>query len=290
MLLKKAKLPTESCAELVQQKLNGGHKIRPFPNSVNRLLAVINNSETPVTTFAEIIESDVALSTRVLRMVNSSLYGFDSEVTSVRQAVSILGQRALKNLALTYAGSSIVTGDGKTQKQVEMLWSHSLGCATVARILADEVRSINSDEAFLAGIFHDIGKLFFLDVIPDEYSEVFEEFHGAELSEQEEKLCGLPHTEAGLQLTVTWPLSDEVKGVIRYHHEPEADTSNREFTTLIYKANTISRLFGIGSPPIEMDVIPENIYQYLELDEEQVASLVEEAKNSFAETKQVFSK
>ena len=142
-----------SLVELIHKKLDDGHEIRPFPDAVSRLLSAIKDPNANAKTFENIVESDVALSTRVLKMVNSPLYGFSNEVHSIRQAVTLLGQKPLKNLALTYAGAAIISGDSKTKDHYEALWNHSLGCATVARIMANSVTSVDSDDAFLAGIF-----------------------------------------------------------------------------------------------------------------------------------------
>ena len=85
------------------------------------------------------------------------------------------------------------------EKQREELWNHSLGCATVARLLTDYVPNVAADDAFLAGILHDIGKLLLYDVVPEEYQKMVLSYHGNELIQQELFLLDVSHAEIGLQ-------------------------------------------------------------------------------------------
>jgi len=274
---------------LIQKKLDDGHEIRPFPTAVNHLLAAIKNPKSDAKTFADIVKLDAALSTRVLRMVNSPLYGFSNEVQTLRQAVALLGQRPLRNLALTYAGASIISGKHDTKEHSEALWNHSLGCATVAGILADSVTSVSSDDAFLAGIFHDIGKLFFLDFMPTEYSKLISSTSGAALLDEEAELFGMTHQEVGLRLTVTWPLPDEIKGSIRYHHEPEADASKKELSAIIHVADGLSRSAGIGSIADQEICVAKTADEYFGLSEDALDSITANSRRTLEETMQAFS-
>ena len=119
--------------DLVQKKLNEGHEIRPFPAAVSQLLTAIKDPDADAGMFEKIIEQDAGLSTRILRMVNSPVYGYSKEIHSIRQSVTLIGQNRLKSLALTYAGTAIVSSQADAGNAGKSLWEHSLGCATVAR-------------------------------------------------------------------------------------------------------------------------------------------------------------
>lgn len=287
MLTKKKK---QTAAEAVEIALANEHEIRPFPDSINRLIEAMKRPDSNAQTLADIIELDIAFSTRILRVVNSPMFGMANEIRSVRQATAILGQKALKNLALSYAGSQIISGDGTAKAERAALWEHSLGCATVARTLCDVVPGINPDDAFLAGVFHDIGKLLFLEVIPHEYGSLDAlATGGRELQEQETELCGCLHTQAGLKLTVSWPLPDSVKAAVHYHHDPEQDFEDSGLTQLIHVANGLTRLVGIGSPKSNAAFALDKAEEYFSLTQDQIQDVLVRASEVFSETRQSYS-
>lgn len=285
------KLTSDSnISERVHKKLDEGYEVRPFPTVVSRLLSAIKDPSADSGTFAEIVEMDMALSTRILKMVNSPIYGFNHKVRSVKQAITALGHQPLKNLALTFAGTSIIGGKGRTKSQHKALWNHSLGCATVAKIMTRSIHAICPDNAFLAGIFHDIGKIFYLDVIPDEYSPLVESKWDVELQSEELELLDSTHTEVGLKLAITWPLPDEIKGVIRYHHDPEEEPSENELTRLIHVADGIARYFGIGSPCHRDDRYLQRADDYFGIGDTVVDMMRGDAVRGFNETQRLFNR
>ena len=282
----KKKTPTETVAEALASE----HEIRPFPDSINRLIEAMKRPDSDAQTLADIIEVDIAFSTKILKLVNSPVYGIANHVRSVRQAATILGHKSLKNLALSYAGSQIISGEGNAKKERAALWEHSLGCATVARNLAEIVPSVNTDDAFLAGVFHDIGKLFFLEVIPEEYASLEAISTGGEaLLQQENELCECTHTLAGRKLTVSWPLPDAVKAAINYHPNPEGDTEDDGLTKLVNVSNGLARSAGIGSKHSECAEALRKAVEYFSLQPEQVFDVVEQSVEAFNEIRQSYA-
>lgn len=271
-----------SLAETVQEKLDGGHVIRPFPDSVSRLLTAFKDADADVNTFSKIIELDVGLCSRILRMVNSPLFGIPNNINSITHAIGILGIQPLKSVALTYVGSSLLFGEGKARAHRQALWNHSMGVATVARVMANSISGIDSDEAFLAGIFHDIGKLFFLDVAPEEYLQLTPSSDGGRaLLRAESDLFGIDHQEAGLKMTLEWPLPDEIRGVIRYHHEPEFDASNSVLSEVIHISNGLARSIGLGSRPNPTISLADRATETFGIDEETLDKIRTDAIETF---------
>lgn len=283
------KKKTKTATEIVEEALASEHDIRPFPDSINRLIEAMKQPDSDAQTLADIIEVDIAFSTRILRVVNSPMFGIANHVRSVRQAATILGHKALKNLALSYAGAQIISGDGKAKEERAALWEHSLGCATVARNLSALIPSIDADEAFLAAVFHDIGKLFFLEVIPAEYAELSAlATGGPELLAQENALCGCTHTQAGLRLTVSWPLPDTVKAAINYHPDPTMDTEDNALSKLVQVANGLARSAGIGSTHCECEASLVQAEEYFGLQPDKVHEVMEQSVEAFNEIRQSY--
>ena len=132
---------------LVRQRVKEKQEVRPFPAAVTQLLAACDDGNTTTKTFEEIIECDAALAGRLLKLANSPLYGCSSEIRSIAHAAAILGIRNLKRLALTVAGGTLFN-DGSSEPSTlqRSLWSHSLGCATVARLISRLSGAIAPDE------------------------------------------------------------------------------------------------------------------------------------------------
>ncbi len=267
----------------VQEYLAECPEVRPFPASVTQLLAACQDANANAEKFVRIIECDPGLAVRVLRMANSPLYGFANEVRSINHAISILGIRQLKNLALVVAGRAMFSEGSTAAKERQDLWNHSLGCAAVARVLAKSVSTVSPEDAFLAGIFHDVGKLFLYDVVADEYAQMASLYIGEKLATEERFVFGINHQEIGLKAAHAWGLPEDVKAVIGHHHQPEASPIHSDLVTVVHFSNRLARAWGIGSEvATDSDIFAQTAEQ-LVLDEELLASVKEQVHEAFDE-------
>lgn len=256
--------------------------IRPFPTVVNRLLLALQNPNSTPDTFAEIIECDAGLAARLLKMTNSPLYGLRHTIQSIGHACSMLGRRPLKTLALSLAAASMFNDDRPGRDERAVLWRHSLGCATTARLLARHT-SLSPDSAFLAGIFHDIGKLVFYDVVPKDYARIARFKVGRALAEEELKEFAISHGQIGLRSAHAWNMAEEVKVAIGYLHFPENAPNHSQFVLLVSLADAVSRNWGIGSTQMtHLDL--SKAMRSLKLNEAILPGLVEEARTIYQET------
>lgn len=178
------------------------------------------------------------------------------------------------------------SGD-RAQDQRIRLWQHSVGCAVVARSVADHVEGVDKDEAFLAGVFHDVGKLLFYDIIPDEYSEVDASFIGGNLVEEEEFLFGTTHEKVGLASADAWELPNEIKTAIGWHHRPEIAENCPTFAQVIHTANSLARHWGVGSEATPQEDLTDVFASNLQLTEELLETVENEARRAFDETMEV---
>lgn len=175
-------------------------------------------------------------------------------------------------------------GDG-ANKQRQQLWSHSVGCAVVARILAKHVPGVDMDDAFFGGVFHDVGKLLFYDVIPDEYSEIKASFKGLSLVQEENFLMGTAHEEIGLASASSWELPDEVKATVGWHHRPEQATVCSEYAVVASLADSMAKHWGIGSEAMMLySETQDALRNDYGLTDDQLEAIEVEARKSFEET------
>ena len=241
----------------IAERLRKSPEVRPFPAAVAQLTSACQDPNTDIRTFESIIECDAALSGKLLRMANSPLFCPAGQVKTISHAVALLGIRKLKSVAMSVAGSAMFSSGSQAQDQRRYLWNHSVGCAVVAQCVARHVPDVEPDEAFLAGVFHDIGKLLFYDTIPDEYSEVDAEFNGERLVEEEDFLFGTTHELVGLASADSWKLPSEIRSAIGWHHRPAESESCPAYAQVINLADRLAKLWGIGSDVMSKDELQD---------------------------------
>ena len=270
-------------AKRINERLRNSPEVRPFPAAVTQLMSACQDDHSDSRKFEAIIECDPVLSATILRMANSPLFCVSHSVTNIAHAVSILGLRKLKSVAMSVAGAAIFSEGNSAREERRQLWDHSIGCGVVARCVARHMPSVDEDDAFLAGVFHDIGKLFFYDVIPDEYRHIDNSYTGRQLVELETQLVGTTHESVGLMTTATWELPEEIRSAIGFHHRPEESKVHPEFAHVAHAADRLAREWGIGSdarPEADLD----GIATQLKLSQTQLEEIRADALPTFNDT------
>lgn len=273
-----------SHGDAIRETLQSKPEVRPFPAAVTQLLAAVQNPEATAMTFASIIECDAALSTRLLRIANSPLYGFRNEVRSIAHASSVVGSRGLRVLALSAAAAAMFSQGEAANEHRKRVWKSSLAAGVVARKLAPMYAKIDADEAFLACVFHDVGRVFLFDHFPTEYSTLCEQSRGDDLIEHEKLEFGWTHSEIGLVSARSWSLSENVQAAIGFHHAPEDAPCHSEFVTLISLANKLSEIWGVGQTAVAEPEYSASILARDEFDEASLCQLQTESHQSYADT------
>jgi len=200
-------------------KLPWAHlRIPPFPQVAIRILQLSENELTPMRQLSALISSEPAFSTEVLTIANSAMYPHRFPITSVLQAIAVLGTNSLKGLCLT-VGVRAYLGSSLHNQSLRAIWRHSMACGLIAHQLA-EAGTIDKDAAYSAGVMHDIGRLALAVISPQKYAALLEKHHGSPVSalEAERELFGFDHCEAGRHLVADWKLPPNFKAVVSAHH------------------------------------------------------------------------
>ncbi len=218
---------------------------------IAKMVEMLDSQEASPKELADLIEQDQSILSAILKLVNSAFYGFPRKITSVHQAVVILGFGTVKSIAL---GASIFKAKPrKGAKEVfdrSALWVHSLGVATASKLIAKKIGHHDTDEAFVAGLLHDVGKVVFDTQFPSEFSEVVEktEDENILLLEAEREILGLDHAEAGQILLFKWQLPLPVVNAVGFHHDLEkAPATYLKLAAIVHLADIICRKLKIGS-------------------------------------------
>jgi len=258
-----------------------------LPEIYLRLQQTIDDPEHSREQIAEIIAYDPSLSARVLRIANSSYYGFAREIETVSIAVGIIGELDLRNLVL----ATTVVGSMSALKyrgiNIDEFWLHSLRCGITARLVAKTIGGSEPEILFLAGMLHDIGILVIYQqdkVLADAVKRQIEEQH--QLRDQAEReLMGFDHAEVGALLIEAWGLSVTLSELTRCHHQYQLARTNQQATMILALANllTSSDLVRDG----EYDSRHEFLIGKLELDENNLAEIVETSGQQCEEVKSI---
>jgi HD-like signal output (HDOD) protein len=222
----------EHCRERAVRVLG---TLPPFSPILNQLLADLGNENASYGKLSDLIEKDPVIAGNVLRLVNSGLYGRRATINSVRNAVSVLGLNRLRNtvlgLSVSRMWSHVKAADGFSAARLNL---HSVATAILADQLAGMTSVFYPEGAFLAGLFHDLGKMLIAVGMPEDYGHIQYRYKSNErtLRECEHDVVGMTHEELSALAASSWNLPEPIHAAILYHHKPEADTLTSNATTL----------------------------------------------------------
>ena len=216
----------------------------PLPEVTRQLMSVLNNDNASANDVAKVLSSDQALAGKVLKLVNSSFYGVPKEVTTISRAVVILGFTGIRNLAL---GFGSVEALQKLGDKVDMseFWNHALANGAACQALVPHLnRRIDPEEAFIAGLMHDIGAYVLATAVPDIYAPILADTAGDRLVREAEEI-GLTHAQVGQGLLQYWQLPDPFCDAARFHHDvARATDGERPLTNLVALADVMAIIHG----------------------------------------------
>lgn len=231
----------------IRARVEGLTKVVTIPAGVDRIIAKINGGTATAAEIAADIGEDQALAAKVLKLVNSGLYGFRRPITTITHALVMLGLDVVKNLVLTASVMDLVDA---MNRMMAGLWLHSIGTARAASAIAERLGAPSPEEHALAGLLHDVGKVVIAQVFPAEAQRItalVAERHCLQV-DAEHELLGVTHAEVGFWLLRKWALPDKLVYPIAYHHafHPRRDHADR--TAIVHVADILCRAMAIGYP------------------------------------------
>ena len=221
-----------------------------LPRTVFRITEMVNNPRSSARDLAQVITDDQVLTARLLRLVNSSFYGFPQRITTVTRAIVLLGFDAIRHLLLTTSVFDIFSDHNKDLTAArENRWDHVLGCAVAAKVIGKHIRHDKIEELFVCALLHDIGKIVLMVYAPEDYEAVtrLAAQRGGLLIEAEEELLGYTHVETGRLLAERWNLPTMVAEVIYAHHTPDTAGDYVREAAVVHLADIFCRALAHGS-------------------------------------------
>jgi len=214
-----------------------------LPQILLKLMETCSREDATVNELAKIVAKDPSLSSKILKLVNSAYYNLPQKIHNFEQAISLLGMEAIKNLALSASVYQVFDDMEKNSRfDLRKYWFHSLQCAVLANMIAKRIAYPFCEEAFVAGLLHDVGKLVLWKNYPEAYAKVLADVQkGDTLIHAEDRILGFNHAAAGACLIEHWQMEAFIADAFLYHHEPMGRILNAlPMVKIVYVANCLS--------------------------------------------------
>jgi putative nucleotidyltransferase with HDIG domain len=267
--------------------LNKVKNLPPISQAALKLVNLLEQASISNDEIVQVIKCDNVLTAKLLRACNSPYFGLDEPVTSVDQAVFLLGHQQILHIVLTLAfGSAMVVPLPGYAVEANELWRHSLLTATAAEIVAADAYELNVEApvAFTVGLLHDIGKLALSQALTPEIQHEIRQLvegQGCSRSEAEKKVMGADHSEIGACLLRSWNLPEDILEAVGNHHQPICEPRPK-LSVVTHVANCLAHLAGSapGWDGYAIRVDPKAI-AVLHLDEARLEAWVASVRDAF---------
>ena len=225
----------------------------PMPHVASRAISMVENPATTAPELTELLSSDTALAARVLKIANSAMFSRQREITTLNQAIMIIGFKALKGIIVAATLRQLNKSFGNLEK---LVWENSMCSATCATVVAKKLKKRYVEEIFLLGLLHSLGQIVFM-AQPDtqkEYKKVLKTISDEHLDyvSAEDKVFGFSHPLIGALVAKKWNFSADTCQVILHYKDAleseKPDGELEEKTALVQFADLISHAAGVGSP------------------------------------------
>lgn len=216
------------------------------PHVARQVMAKTADPDVSAQDLKKVISADQQLAAKILRVANSSFYGGYRSVANLSDAIVLLGFKTIKNLVIASAVKSLCGSSGFVEN---LLWQHSVGSAIGSQIISRKIKFAQAEEAFLAGLMHDIGKVVFQMQAPDAMLEVTQQHYNDpefDLARVEQERFGTGHADIGRQVVAKWHFPEAIEEAIACHHNPESAGHSQVLPHIVQLADALCHKLEIG--------------------------------------------
>jgi len=271
--------------------------IPAMPVVAQKVMHMLGDPRTTNITLGETLATDISMASRVLQMANSPFFGARQKISSVSQAIFILGHSALRSLIITICTKGLFKKPGLMEQKI---WEHGVGAGMAARALAGKTGLMEKDDAFIGGLLHDVGRMILLVVYRNDYQSIFERAYNDTLTMEEVNVLerqefGYDHSEIGARVVSKWRLPNVYARMARRHHADSADLlgleENPKTIAVAAQANLIAHRLGFGlhEPDRRVEVVSTIYVEMLGLAKSDVLEVIETTLKDHKEFRDEFS-
>ncbi|MBI1839717.1 MAG: HDOD domain-containing protein [Verrucomicrobia bacterium] len=234
--------------ERIDEFIRSAKSLPPAPRILPQLMQLLRQTDVDSSKVVDLVTFDPALTAKILQVCNSAAYAGAMPVADLREALlrlgfaeifrivaSVIGEQAL---GAAQAGYGIGRGE---------LWEHSAVAAVAAQIIAQD-RGLDPQQAFTAGLLHDVGKIVLAKALEGSYERIIEEtdIHQQSLVEAEKAVLGVDHAQVGGRLLAQWKFPEPLVEAVTWHHDPSSAENHQPLAACVYLANMIAAFTGHG--------------------------------------------
>jgi putative nucleotidyltransferase with HDIG domain len=264
-----------------------------IPVVATKVMQLVENENATAEEMARVVSSDPAVAARVLKISNSSFYGCQRQIQTLSHAIMILGFSTLKSLVVAASMKQVYKPFGLTE---QMLWEHSFGAGLAASIIAGTTQQVNGEEAFLGGLFHDIGKTIMNIMDSQQFQSVMQKCYNDRISfqEAEQQVYPYTHAEVGGLVIKKWNFPATLMNAVLHHHTfdfcEDEDPYQVQLSCVVGLANLLCHKVGIGVREPEEDLVLHETKpaRMLDLDESRTAAILERFATAYSQDKSFF--
>jgi len=228
---------------------NSVNNLPTLPTIFTQLSEAMEDEFASNEKISRIISSDQASAFKVLKVANSPLYGLHGKIDTITQALMYLGYNEVKNIVFALSIMKVFSKDKivKGFRPVD-LWAHSIGVGVVNRNIGVLTGERNIENYFLTGIFHDIGKIIFLEFAVKDYQKVIDLVaeKNCRIKDAEKEVFGIDHSDAGQVLAEKWRLPQSIQDIIKHHHHGTKGKDVSKLLASVHLSNIVAHAMGFG--------------------------------------------
>lgn len=270
----------------VIERINKIENLPTIPSILRKILEIIEDPKVSLQKISEFVASDPTLTARILKMVNSPVYGFPGRISSVNHAMVILGLNTVKGLLIGVSVFEVM------KKNMVGLWEHSLSSAIYARLISKRKNLEAPEEVSVAALLHDIGKVILLMAFKEEYNKILEVTKTKDdfLYEIEKEHFGITHAEIGGIVGKKWHFPLKLIEPIMNHHRPLLSKNFELETSVVHLSNILALSRGIGySGEIYVNPVNPTSWKNLDFNFEDIKDIFIEAEEPISSSQKIFS-
>jgi len=284
ILIQERGFVSEQTASMAEKIVQATGDLPTMPHVASMVLQKLGNPNTSPKELHQTISADQALAARVLKVANSPLYGCSRAINRLTDAVVIMGFDSLRSLVMSSVMQDLFKSFGLTEK---LLWEHSFGCAAISKHIAKVIKYPKVEEAFLAGLLHDIGKVVLNLKIPDKTREIVQEVYnnpGVSFMQAEQEMFGFNHAQVGKLIARKWNFAETIEETIGCHHDPRQARILPVLTVIVNFGNLVCHKLEVGpTRNPDLDLFEFESTRLLRFNEESLGKLMAEVGELMAE-------
>ncbi|MGC9325481.1 MAG: HDOD domain-containing protein [Desulfomonilia bacterium] len=276
--------------EQIESLLNDVGELPTLPSIATTIMEKTLEANVNAKQIADMVEKDQALALKVLKVANSPFYRRIKEISTIRGAVVLLGFNVLKSIVLSISVINLFSDKDKRALDFYKFWQHSIACAVCAKAIAGKILPESTEDAFIAGLLHDLGKVIADQLIcrDGEYAQVLQisEKAGSDIIEVEHDLVGIDHASLGKYLMERWNLPSHLCKSVGYHHslvDITDDQATKKLCAIVHVADMVTNHLGLGLNEIPTGFVDPELLNHLDLTSHDIQEISLSLKDSISD-------